>query len=80
MAFEVKKMHKLSDQIEALAYDWAATDVCEYFEVEFISELTEDQAVEMYNYAESEECYEGYVGTVLRTMYEQWAEENPEDG
>ena len=76
MAFEVKKIHKLSDQIEALAYDWALTDVCEYFKVEEVSQLTEEQAVEMYNYAESEECYEGYVGTVLRTMYEQWAEEN----
>ena len=80
MAFEVKKMHKLADQIEQLAYDWAHTDVCEYFGVEEVEELTEEQAVEMYNYAESEECYEGYVGTVLRTMYEQWAEENPEDG
>ena len=76
MAFQVIKTHKLSDQIEALAYDWALTDVCEYFKVEEVSQLTEEQAVEMYNYAESEECYEGYVGTVLRTMYEQWAEEN----
>ena len=80
MAFEVKKMHKLSDQIEALARDWAHTDVCEYFGVEEVGELTEDQATEMYNYAESEACYEGYVGTVLRTMYEQWAEENQQDG
>ena len=47
---------------------------------EEVEELTEEQATEMYNYSESEECYEGYVGTVLRTMYEQWAEENPEDG
>ena len=80
MAFEVFKMHKLADQIEQLAYDWAHTDVCEYFGVEEVGELTEEQAVEMYNYAESEECYEGYVGTVLRTMYEQWAEENQQDG
>ena len=81
MAFQVIKTHKLSDQIEALAYDWALTDVCEYFKVEEVSQLTEEQAVEMYNYAESEECYEGYVGTVLRTMYEQWwEEENQQDG
>ena len=51
MAFEVKKIHKLSDQIEALAYDWAVTDVCEYFGVEEVGELTEEQATEMYNYA-----------------------------
>ena len=80
MAFEVKKIHKLSDQIEALAYDWALTDVCEYFKVEEVSQLTEEQAVEMMNYAESEECHEPYVGTVLRTMYYQWEEENHQDG
>ena len=41
MAFEVFKMHKLADQIEQLAYDWAHTDVCEYFGVEEVEELTE---------------------------------------
>tara|TARA_Y100000389_G_scaffold143313_1_gene141546 strand:- start:348 stop:593 length:246 start_codon:yes stop_codon:yes gene_type:complete len=79
MAFEVNKMHKLADQIEQLAYDWVHTDMCEYFGVEEAGQLTKEQATEMYDYSESDDCYEGYVGTVLRTMYEQWAEENDEN-
>lgn len=72
MAFEVNKMHKLSDQIEQLAYDWAWTDVTEYFGIEEIEDLTSEQVDEIYNYSESEACYEGYVGTVLRTICDQW--------
>ena len=81
MAFQVIKINKLDDQIEALAYDWALKDVCEYFKVEEVSQLTEEQAVEMMNYAESEgeepyyDAVHHIVAMVLRTMYYQWEEE-----
>ena len=70
--FEVRKMHKLSDQIEQLAYDWAWEDVTEHFGIEEVEDLTAEQVDEIYSYSESEECYEGYVGTVLRTICNQW--------
>jgi len=72
MSFEVRKQHKLQDQIESLCYDWAYTDVCEQFAVEDIDDLTQEQIDEMYTYSESDECYEGMVGVVLRSMCEQW--------
>ena len=43
MAFQVHKQHKLGDQLEAQAYDWAITDVQEYYGVEEIEELTQEQ-------------------------------------
>ena len=72
MTFEVRKQHKLQDQIENLCYEWAYEDVLEYFSVESIEDLTKEQIDEIYTYSESEECYEGMVGVTLRSMCEQW--------
>ena len=72
MTFEVRKQHKLQDQIESLCYEWAETDVLEYFKVESIDDLTQEQIDEIYTYSESDECYEGMVGVALRSMCEQW--------
>jgi len=72
MAFSVKKQHKLQDQIESLCYDWAIEDVLGHYEVEEIEDLTKEQIDEIYQYSESDECYEGMVGVSLRSMCEQW--------
>ena len=72
MTFEVRKQHKLQDQIENLCYEWAYEDVLEYFSVESIEDLTKEQIDEIYTYSESEECYEGMVGVALRSMCEYW--------
>ena len=72
MSFQVHKQHKLQDQIEQLAYDWAFEDVTEYYGVEEIEELNQEQIDEIFTYSESEECYEGYVGIALRTICDQW--------
>ena len=68
MNFEVKKMGKLADQLEELAYGWAHSDVLEDFGISALEELTEEQITEIYEYSESEECFEGYVGMALRGM------------
>ena len=68
MTFKVNKMGKLAEQLEELAYDWAHQDVIEYFGVSVLEELTEEQLTEIYQYSESEECFEGYVGMALRGM------------
>lgn len=78
MAFQVHKQHKLQDQIEQLAYDWAFEDVTEYYGIEEIEELNQEQVDEIFAYSESDDCYEGYVGVALRTICDQW--ENEQDG
>ena len=47
MAFQVHKQHKLQDQIEQLAYDWAIEDVTEYYGVEELTELNQEQIDEI---------------------------------
>ena len=78
MTFQVYKQHKLQDQIEQLAYDWAFEDVTEYYGVEEIEQLNQEQVDEIFAYSESDECYEGYVGVTLRTICDQW--ENEQNG
>ena len=72
MSFQVHKQHKLGDQLEAQAYDWAITDVQDYYGIEEIEELTQEQVDEIFAYSESEQCYESYVGMALRTICDQW--------
>ena len=72
MAFEVNKMHKLQDQMESLAHDWVWEDISEYYEVESLITMNQEQVDEIYVYSESDECYEGMVGVTLRSMCEQW--------
>ena len=72
MAFQVYKQHKLQDQIENLAYEWAIEDVCEYYGVEELGELNKEQVDEIFAYSESDDCYEGYVGVALRSICDQW--------
>ena len=66
--FEVKKQGKLQDQIENMAYEWALEDIKSFYKVEELDELSDEQLVEIYDYSESEDCHEGYVGMVLRSM------------
>ena len=56
MSFQVYKQHKLQDQIEQLAYEWAIEDVCEYYGVEEPAELNQEQVDEIFAYSESDEC------------------------
>lgn len=72
MTFQVHKMHKLQDQMESLAHEWVWTDISEYYKVEEIEDLNQEQVNELYAYAESEECYDDYVGMVLRSICDSW--------
>ena len=76
MPFEVMKMHKLQDQLENLAYDWAYEDVCEYYSVEDSLNLTKEQVEEILEYSEDEGCCEGYVSMALRSICDNWYDEN----
>ena len=71
-SFEVKKQHKLQDQIENMAWEWALEDVYEYYNVQETSELTQEQVDEIFAYSESDDCHESYVGMALRSICDQW--------
>jgi len=72
MTFEVAKMHKLQDQMESLVYDWVWEDISEQFNVEDVEQLTQEQVDELYEYSDSDACYEGYVGMVIRSICDNW--------
>jgi|TARA_R110001583_G_scaffold38170_2_gene123310 hypothetical protein len=71
MTFEVKNISTLQDSITDVVYEWVLSSVLEYFNVEELEQLSKDQMSEMYSYANSDECYEEYVGMVLRSMCDQ---------
>ena len=70
--FQVHKMHKLSDRMEEMAYEWVWQNISEHFNVEEVEDLNQEQVDEIYAYSESEECYEGYAGTALRSICDHW--------
>ena len=72
MSFQVNKMHKLQDQIESLTYDWVWEDIQEQYGVEEVEQLNQEQIDEISTFAESEECYEGYVSMTLRSICDSW--------
>lgn len=72
MSFEVRKQHKLQDQIEHWAYEWALEDVLFYYNVKEPSELNQEQIDEIFAYSESDDCYEGYIRVALRSICDQW--------
>ena len=72
MAFQVQKIHKLQDQLENQAYEWAYEDVLEYYGIKELEDLTEDQVEEIFAYSESDECSESYVGMALRSIVDNW--------
>lgn len=79
MAFEAYKIHKLQDRLESEAYDWMDYQVQEFYGVGDIMELTKEQVDEIFQYSESDDCYEPYVGMALRSICDQWESENGEE-
>ena len=75
MSFDAGKVHKLQDRLESEAYDWMEYRIQEQYNVKDMSELTEEQIEEIEEYVESEDCYEPYVGMSLRSICDNWREE-----
>ena len=72
MTFQVNKMHKLQDQIESLVYEWVWEDIREQYGVEELEELNQEQIDEISAFADSDDCYEGYVSMSLRSICDSW--------
>jgi hypothetical protein len=57
MAFEWPKIYKVEEQIEQQSVDWVYEYVCEFYDVEDIEELTEEQINEIDNYRDGLSSY-----------------------
>lgn len=67
MAFDPGRVDKLQDQLDAMAHDWMLDRVMEFYQVEDATDLTELQAKEIVDYAQSDDC-DPYVGMALRSI------------
>ena len=91
MAFEVKKMGKLSDRLEGEAYEWVAYEICETYGLELkkndygyeqdvIEVMTEDHVKEIEEYLEmtynDKLWIEPYASTALNSIVDRWRDEN----
>jgi len=76
MAFDAGKVGKLQDRLEDMAYEWMDYRIQEHYGVEDMNELTKEQVDEIWEYSESDDCYEPYVGMALRSMCDNWYMEN----
>lgn len=75
MAYEWPRIHKAEENIEHQVTEWVTEHVCEFFEVEEISDLTEEQIDEVIAFQEELNEYSpmqiGYSNVV-----NQWEMEN----
>ncbi len=93
MAFEVKKMGKLSDRLESEAYEWVAYEICETYGLELkkneygyeqdvVEVMTEDHVKEIEEYLETTYTdklwIEPYANTALVSICDRWRDENDE--
>ncbi len=91
MAFEVKKMGKLSDRLESEAYEWVAYEICETYGLELkkneygyeqdvVEVMTEDHVKEIEEYLETTYTdklwIEPYANTALVSICDRWRDEN----
>lgn len=72
--YEWNRAHKVMDWIEDEITGAAIESVTEWFGVDEISELTEEQISEVENYAESDSCYD-VLAMGLRNVVSQWENE-----
>lgn len=47
MSFDLGKVNKLQNQIEAMTYDWMLDRATEFYKIEVTADLTESQANEI---------------------------------
>ena len=77
MAFEMNNLGRLENHLEAECTEWALEDIYNYYGITDISELTEEQAREIFDYSESSDCEDPLtlLGMALRAIVDQWQDE-----
>ena len=79
MSFEWNRIHKWEDNIESQVNDSVYEYVCEYYEVEEISELTEEQINEISTFRDEMLSEFSVMQGGFSSLISQWDSENYED-
>lgn len=77
MSYNAGKVSKLMDMLEGTATEWMENQVTDYYSVDDVSELTEDQISEISEYREDDFC-EPFVALALGNLITHWEASNDE--
>jgi len=77
MSYNAGKVSKLMDMLEGTATEWMENQVTDYYSVDDVSELTEDQISEISEYREDDFC-EPFVAVALGNLINYWESSNDE--
>lgn len=80
MSFEVPKIHKWAENIEHTLTEWAESEIQEFYGVDEMSELTEEQINEIQEFVdEAEESWYNWVCVGFRNVISWWENEREYD-
>lgn len=78
MPYSATNAGKLMDHLESTATEWMMDQVCSFFEVDGIEDLSKDQVREIFEYNESD-SFDQYVSLGLRNVIERWSQEHEDE-
>ena len=79
MSYDAGKTSKLLDMLEETATEWMNNHVTDYYEVDEIEQLTEEQITEVQQYREND-CDDDFVALALGNLINLWEMENDSEG
>jgi len=79
MSYDAGKTSKLLDMLEETATEWMNNHVTDYYEVDEIEQLTEEQITEVQQYQEND-CDDDFVALALGNLINRWEMENDSEG
>lgn len=74
MAFDVPKIHKWAENAERILTEWAEDEIREFYSIDDMEELTEDQINEIREFVE--ESWYDWVCIGFRNVINWWENEN----
>ncbi len=78
MAYSATNAGKLMDHLESTATEWMTDQVCRFFEVDGIEELSKNQVREIFEY-NNNEVFDEYVRLGLLNAIERWSEDHGDE-
>ena len=80
MSFDVPKIHKWAENIENTLTEWAEEHITEWYGVDDVLELDEEQIGEVQAFVdEAEDSWYDWVCIGFRNMINYWENENYDD-
>lgn len=80
MSFDIPKIHKWAENIENILTEWAEDEIREFYYIEYMDELTEDQINEIQEFVDNaEDTWYDWVCIGLRNVINWWENGNYDD-